>query len=291
MKYNPFESNLLTWNLQVAKWTAGLAYLAQWPLANWWNDLSAGFDLTNGVRTLVTDPLVGQTVTFKQRGGVTVLLPGTTPPAERLDRLVHYGVNPEPGGGKVFVNFQATADAIIENILSISEGVGPYLFVGHSLGGAVAHVLAHRMIASGKVVVGVYTYGCPKVGDQEYVDKYIENAWNIQHTNDIVPDLPPDIFATVPLPGRGVPTMPLMHIPGRPIRVGADTQRPNAFAGNSVASFLTRAANMGEVGVRSHLMGNYFNEIYALGRRQEVDDFQVVKNIVAAIRAANIPQP
>jgi len=76
------------------------------------------------------------------------------------------------------------------------------VFVGHSLGGAIASIAAlwfspanagalpSELTARGPKL---YTFGMPRVGSYTYAkihDQYVRDAWRITHAHDPVPHLP-----------------------------------------------------------------------------------------------------
>lgn len=66
-------------------------------------------------------------------------------------------------------------------------------FTGHSLGGALTTLAAERWRAQGGAVQAVYTYGCPRVGDRRFAERYgIKNHHRYEHNNDIVTMVPLD---------------------------------------------------------------------------------------------------
>ena len=63
-------------------------------------------------------------------------------------------------------------------------------FTGHSLGGA----LAGLAFTNFPVSFGLYTYGSPRIGNQEFVDLSKDKPiWRIEHAYDPIPLLPPDL--------------------------------------------------------------------------------------------------
>lgn len=79
--------------------------------------------------------------------------------------------------------------------------------VGHSLGGAVATLVAQWIKLNGKGEPLLYTFGAPRVGYPGFAHsctsnlKY-RNIYRVYHENDPVPMVPIPPFAHVPLPGR-----------------------------------------------------------------------------------------
>lgn len=70
---------------------------------------------------------------------------------------------------------------------------------GHSLGGALATLAASRIaVIQGREVAGVYTFGQPRVGDQEFhrvYDKLLQDRhFRVVNNNDIVTRVPPRAF-------------------------------------------------------------------------------------------------
>jgi hypothetical protein len=74
-----------------------------------------------------------------------------------------------------------------------SRSLGKVLVTGHSLGGAVADLLALRIITELGISPTVFTFGCPRVGDYDFskvYDSLLNDSWRVVHYNDIVPHLP-----------------------------------------------------------------------------------------------------
>ncbi len=65
---------------------------------------------------------------------------------------------------------------------------------GHSLGGALAVLAVDRLTAQHMDVQGLYTYGQPRVGDQDFVNNFNEKmgglAFRFVNDGDIVPQVP-----------------------------------------------------------------------------------------------------
>lgn len=79
--------------------------------------------------------------------------------------------------------------------------------VGHSLGGAVATLVAKWVKQNGKGEPHLYTFGSPRVGFPGFAqlctaNLQSKNICRVYHENDPVPMVPIAPFVHVPLPGR-----------------------------------------------------------------------------------------
>jgi len=79
--------------------------------------------------------------------------------------------------------------------------------VGHSLGGAVATLVAQWIKQNGKGEPYLYTFGSPRVGFSGFAhlctaNLQSRNIYRVFHENDPVPMVPISPFAHIPLPGR-----------------------------------------------------------------------------------------
>ncbi|MDI3313696.1 MAG: lipase family protein [Mycobacterium sp.] len=79
--------------------------------------------------------------------------------------------------------------------LSFPRPVSSVTICGHSLGGALATLLALDVAANtGFSEPTVYSYGSPRVGDPRFAstfDKLVKNSYRIANRLDIIPALPP----------------------------------------------------------------------------------------------------
>jgi triacylglycerol lipase len=85
-----------------------------------------------------------------------------------------------------------------EKILKLRTNNQSIWVTGHSLGGALASIAAgaiylQKELAGG--LLGVYTFGQPRVGDFDFAEKYDSglknNTYRIVHNNDVVTRVPP----------------------------------------------------------------------------------------------------
>jgi triacylglycerol lipase len=98
--------------------------------------------------------------------------------------------------GKVHKGFKKALDEVwveaglLDYIKSKDDGKRTFWFAGHSLGAALATLAADRY----NNVHGLYTYGSPRVGDEEFVKNYLVPVFRVVNNNDLVTQLPPPII-------------------------------------------------------------------------------------------------
>lgn len=97
-------------------------------------------------------------------------------------------------GGKVHSGFDDAYESVARRISSVLEREdlkGRPLFVtGHSLGGALATVTAKRLEHPAGIAA-CYTFGSPRVGDEEWVDGIKTPLYRLVNAADCVTMLPP----------------------------------------------------------------------------------------------------
>ena len=128
-------------------------------------------------------------------------------------------------GGKIHTGFNnAFAEVHIElqKYLDSLEEEKPLFITGHSLGGALATV-ATKKLTHKYGIAGCYTYGSPRVGDEEWMDSIKTPIYRLVNSADPVTMLPPgaDITNTIawlskfiPYVGRSVRTYLLSNFSG-----------------------------------------------------------------------------
>ena len=79
---------------------------------------------------------------------------------------------------------------VIPHQLRSLDSDDPIFCVGHSLGGALAVLMARAMKERGRTYVQVCTFGCPRIGDEEFMHRVAVPAIHVVNANDIVPTLP-----------------------------------------------------------------------------------------------------
>ena len=133
------------------------------------------------------------------------------------------GVN-HPTLGWVHAGFLASAASIIDPIES-TIGNQPYTICGHSLGGALALLLAAMLIDRGVAPVKVAAFAPPRVGAAQFVQIVRMVPCNgYLFGNDLVPDIPFTIMPAFPYE-----QIPLIMI-GKPMA--------DRFACHSIANYV-----------------------------------------------------
>jgi len=97
-------------------------------------------------------------------------------------------------GGKIHTGFKEAYDQVrfdIEKKLNESELQNKSLFItGHSLGGALATVAAKKLTHKGGIAA-CYTFGSPRVGDEEWIENIKTPIHRLVNAADCVTMLPP----------------------------------------------------------------------------------------------------
>ncbi len=126
--------------------------------------------------------------------------------AQSLDRgptgyAVHAGVN------RTFNSFKPT----ISEVITRGQKPSTVHVVGHSLGGALATIIADYLSEHG-LSVKLYTFGCPRVGMEGFSRNLTrklkpENMFRVHHESDLVSMVPIFPFAHTPI-GRDEYSLP-----------------------------------------------------------------------------------
>ena len=85
-------------------------------------------------------------------------------------------------------------DQVKQWVNEVADGLEGFILGGHSLGGAMAVLMAKRLHGWNKSVRAVMTYGAPRVGGRSFSDSYCLHpaTWQAQKSSDPVIRLPPD---------------------------------------------------------------------------------------------------
>jgi hypothetical protein len=110
---------------------------------------------------------------------------------------------PDESGGLVHIGFQKGLRAVWQDVKDylqplLTDGAGRTLWItGHSLGAALATLAAERAARDGHFKVqGVYPFGSPRLGDDQFREKYAALGldaitFRVINNQDVVPKIPP----------------------------------------------------------------------------------------------------
>lgn len=197
-----------------------------------------GNDLATDMNTSPVDTVPFGLVMNSAANDVVVAIRGTEGIWEWMQDFVflqkkcpflNSGGNTEDGFTDVYTSL--TVDQSGQSVVNIlnnwPQPINTLTICGHSLGGALATLLALDVGANTKLTnkISVYTYASPKVGDETFVNTYngvVPSTVRIANRSDIVPKLPlPPLYDHVaglyelnPVSGQIVlidPTIPCEH--------------------------------------------------------------------------------
>jgi triacylglycerol lipase len=105
-------------------------------------------------------------------------------------------------GGRVHSGFWQSCQEIwseveseVQRMRSQFATPPPLFLTGHSLGGALAILAGAQLQLCGHAVDGIYTFGCPRIGDRQFAMQYNRRLYNATYRlvnhRDIVTQLPP----------------------------------------------------------------------------------------------------
>ena len=193
----PFRPGKTQFDLINAWWLAEASMLAYVTDANFVADQFGRAGLpqlrtfrSSDVSSLDTEGFIAHNDQF-----VIVAMRGTEPD-ELKDFLTDLNLLQKKArdGGRVHLGFRAGLDEVWNEMsahlnLLASDGRTIW-FTGHSLGAALAVLAANRY---GKAA-GVYTYGCPRVGNAEFAERYDQPTFRVVNNLDVVTELPPPLM-------------------------------------------------------------------------------------------------
>jgi pimeloyl-ACP methyl ester carboxylesterase len=153
-----------------------------------------------------------------RRGEMAVLIRGTKIFPYDFITDAKFAVDPGPTGLGNHAGFNRVYNTIIDQILAgIDTFRGPIHIVGHSLGGAIAHIVAAKLHMGGHRNLKLYSFGSPRSGLPGFA-KYLTTSLD-----------PANIYRAYSLadPIAMVPIFPFRHVPhdDQGIRVGGELAR------------------------------------------------------------------
>lgn len=152
-------------------------------------ELVEGGALTNSSDT--------QAIIVKSEQFVAVAFRGTE--ANRFKDIKHDAqaglVSCNASGGRVHEGFQKSYESIEDQIIEVLSDDAlkslPLFITGHSLGGALAIIATKRLQHDGGIAA-CYTFGGPRVGDEDWVKEIKSPVYRLVNAADAVTMLPPN---------------------------------------------------------------------------------------------------
>lgn len=203
--------------------------------------------------------------------GIQIAIAGTTTLAQWMDYITQAGVTNATGlTGKTFGPFDDWSNRITDVIRANIAINLPLFFTGHSLGGAMAILVAEKLRGHGFLNSIVYTFGCPRVGDRDFTNEYESVVHNYRNQGDAVPSLPPAALAYVRFLPSGRQVLPYLSRPGFDYCVPQGPRpwlNPSTLVEMAVPGLW--AARIPDRTVSEHLEFTYLRSAWRLGTQRE----------------------
>jgi len=120
-------------------------------------------------------------------------------------------------GGMIHSGFNEAYDDVrgdIEKALKADDIINKPLYItGHSLGGALATIAAKKLSHKGGLAA-CYTFGSPRVGDEEWIEGIKTPIYRVVNASDCVTMLPPS-SETITVLGWALQFIPMVGKPAR----------------------------------------------------------------------------
>jgi hypothetical protein len=141
-----------------------------------------------------TLPVANTKVIVLEFGGNILIAFAGTDPISLANWISDFDIKPTDGGAAE--GFDTAMRAVEFDILSRLPPGGQVLVTGHSLGGALAVLLADQLSTMGKSVTAVYTFGMPRPGRRAFAERYNggplgKRTYRFVYGDDIVPTVAP----------------------------------------------------------------------------------------------------
>jgi triacylglycerol lipase len=193
----PFDVAATGFSRTHAWWLAEAALLAYWPSDGITAALAKRFGDGVAYRELTSGNVEGYVASFP--AFAIVAFRGTE--ADSLSDMltdITFAKKPWRHGGQVHQGFHEAFDKAWTNEPALPAD-RPVFFTGHSLGGAIATLVADAFChAHGARYGGVYTFGSPLVGDGAFADgfngRHAGRSYRVVNDRDGVALVPPRIF-------------------------------------------------------------------------------------------------
>jgi predicted lipase len=137
-------------------------------------------------------------------GRFTILFPGTASMRDLLTDLMFRKTKWNDEGCFVHRGAVGAWRSVIADVMEQTRGAKSVIIGGHSLGGMLGTLCADVLAREGVQVIGVYTFGSPRVGNGQFAEQYDAKlagvTYRIWNAGDPVPCVPPPI----PTPTSGM---------------------------------------------------------------------------------------
>jgi triacylglycerol lipase len=147
----------------------------------------------------------------KRQGELLLAIRGTVPGLQDIATDLNIGMQIGPSGWPVHAGFNDTFRSLLPAVRSHLQGRSPSCIhcVGHSLGGALATLMADYLSESRIAEVALYTFGSPRVGALGFAGNLTAklgsyNINRVYHNADPISMIPLFPFAHVPTDTRDV---------------------------------------------------------------------------------------
>lgn len=150
-----------------------------------------------GADSFVGTPVVNHIIPrwwyFTRGEDVIICIEGTTTFDQWVSHVVNAGyMEVAHCDGFSATYFETVAESIYLAIQGVVKTTSNVMISGHSLGGAVAKLIAKKFHKTGRPKVSCYTYGCPKSATEEFDAEDYFWCFDFRDEFDVVPAIPFD---------------------------------------------------------------------------------------------------